>query len=157
MLYTYDFPTLRLFKQHCFYVKVCECSIVTVPRSSLVCEFLPRVHACAARGKAIGLSVVCRLLFVSIKIGKSQHLSESGINKWDKMMCDSEKTPSVSFLTLGSTQGSYKSCKYDGHAYVGHAHLVPYGVYCACSSFWSLLRMLELLYSMLLAQNPCHL
>ena len=48
--------------------------------------FLPRVRACAARGKTIGLSVVC-CLSVSIEIGKSQHLGESMINYlWDKMV-----------------------------------------------------------------------
>ena len=49
-------------------------------------QLLPRMHACAARGKAIGLSVVCCLSSVSIKIGKSQHLGESRVNKWDKMV-----------------------------------------------------------------------
>ena len=54
--------------------------------SSVLIAFLPRMCACAARGKVIGLSVICRLLSVSIKIGKSQHLSESRISIWDKMM-----------------------------------------------------------------------
>ena len=36
------------------------------------------MYACAAGGKAISLSV-------SIKIGKSQHLSKSRVNKWDKI------------------------------------------------------------------------
>ena len=103
------------------------------------------VHARTARGKAIGVSVGClsSAWSISIKISKSQHLGESRVNK------DSEKTPSVSFLTLGNTQESYKLCKYVGHAYIGHAHLLHYeiyydaqdsllwGVYCACSSFWS--------------------
>ena len=31
-------------------------------------------------------SVVCCLLSVRTKIGKSQHLGKSRINKWDKMM-----------------------------------------------------------------------
>ena len=45
---------------------------------------------------------VVYLLFVSIKIGKSQHLSECMVNKWDKMVSvrQQKKTPPVSFLTL---------------------------------------------------------
>ena len=49
-------------------------------------EFLPRVRACAAGGKAIGLSVVYRPSSVSMRIGKSQHLSKGRIDKWDKIM-----------------------------------------------------------------------
>ena len=33
-------------------------------RIAVAIQFLPRVRSCAARGKAIGLSVVCRLLSV---------------------------------------------------------------------------------------------
>ena len=45
---------------------------------------------------------------------------------------------SVSFLTLGNTQRSYKSCEYVGHAYIGHAHLVLHEVYCARSSYFTI-------------------
>ena len=53
---------------------------------TLIILLLPRVRTCAAGGKAIGLSVVCRLSSVSIKIGKSQQLGQSRLNKWDKMV-----------------------------------------------------------------------
>ena len=90
------------------------------------------MRACAARGKVIGLSVVCQY-----KIGKSQHLSENRVNKWHK--CRKTVKKLLLLIILGNIQGSYKSCEYVGHAYIGHNHLVPlYEI--------SLLRMLELLY-----------
>ena len=48
-----------------------------------------RVCACPARGKEISRVCACAArssVAVSIKIGKSQHLSESRVSKWDKMM-----------------------------------------------------------------------
>ena len=47
------------------------------------------------------------------------------INKQDKKVSDSEKTPPVSFSTLGNRQGSYKSHEYVEHAYIEHSYLVP--------------------------------
>ena len=103
-----------------------------------IINFLPRMHTCAAGVKqSVYLSsVVCCLLSVSIKVGKSQHLSKSRVNngiKWCKTV--KKHLLAVSFLTLGNIQGSYKLC-----VYVRHAHLVPHAVYCACSSCSTIYR-----------------
>ena len=87
LLSTYTFLNMHqtchvtYMKHACHLPVICQLLLL---HELCMLPLLPRVRACAARGKAIGLSVVCCLSSVSIKVSKSQHLSESRISKWDK-------------------------------------------------------------------------